>query len=193
MQRAWRVGAVLSLGLLGLFGCGDDDGDGDDDNPPADGGHDAGRMDGGGDAGRDAGPMDGGLDANIDAGPVTETFQSLYNDIFNMKCRSCHSSEDGGVRSGGLSLWPKGDAYMQLVNIHAAGPACGDAGTDGGYTRVIPSKPNESLLVLKVEPSPPCGLRMPRTPLTADASVPPLSTTEIERLRRWIQQGAKND
>ncbi len=208
-MRTWPVVAVL---LLGLYGCGGDDGD---DDGKEDAGNDAGH-DAGGDAGGDAGhPADGGggstdggasdastgpsadagssTDAGMDGGggnidgglaDAGESFDKLYSEIFMTRCGPCHSSLDGGHKSGGLSLVPKD--LSQLIDIHSTG-ACADA----GFIRVVKGQPDMSLLLLKLEPNPPCGQRMPRA--IGDASAMYLDDAEVERVRRWIEEGANNN
>lgn len=56
----------------------------------------------------------------------------------------------------------------------------------GGYSAIVPGKPDESWIMKRLEPEAP-ELRMP--PPMAD--VPPLSKDEIALLRRWIAEGAK--
>jgi hypothetical protein len=61
------------------------------------------------------------------------------------------------------------------------GPDC----KDSGLKRVAPGKPDESLLLLKLEGKQPCGLPMP-----VGAK---LSDDQISQVRAWIQDGAKNN
>jgi hypothetical protein len=55
----------------------------------------------------------------------------------------------------------------------------------GGFLRVVPGSPEESLLYLKVSMDvPPCGTRMPF------GATHPLPAADIDLIRTWIQGGA---
>jgi hypothetical protein len=85
--------------------------------------------------------------------------------ILNQNCMPCH----GGVRQkNGVSF---------LFREEALG-----RGKSGKKT-VVPGKPDESELIVRVTSSDP-EARMPY-------HAPPLSTQQIDLLRRWIRQGAK--
>lgn len=101
------------------------------------------------------------------------TFTSLYETIFKPKCAACHGA-------GLLTLTDKMSAYMALVNVGAT-MEC------GGMMRVLPGKPEMSVLIMAVKAE---GCRLTgRMPPTGDG----LSEAEIERLSAWIRDGAKND
>jgi hypothetical protein len=100
--------------------------------------------------------------------------------IWNSLCTGCHSS--GG--RGGLNLLA-GSSHASLVNTPAAGAPCGGK----GYTRVVPSKPDESLLVNKLLPNPLCGTQMPQGNTSHFDNNP----GQLTRIRSWILAGARND
>ncbi len=111
-----------------------------------------------------------------DEGPVLPEVEinevSFSNDIqpiFDNNCISCHPS------SGNLDL-TAGNSYNQLVNINAS-----------GYTaiRVIPNEPENSVLYKKIDGSGTYGSNMP-----LGGS---LNANEVELIRLWIEQGAKNN
>ena len=70
-------------------------------------------------------------------------------------------------------------AYKALIGTASTSSKC------SGRTYVVPGKPDESLLLLKLT-SPPCGDHMP---LGGDA----LTSEQIESIRLWISDGAKDD
>ena len=75
----------------------------------------------------------------------------------------------------------KSTAYDELVRIaDAQGQQC----MGGNRRRVVPSYPNESLLVQKLEGTQNCGSRMP----AGDAGA--LSQALINEVRSWIAAGA---
>lgn len=92
--------------------------------------------------------------------------------IFNAYCVSCH----GG--NGGLVLG-QGQAYSNLVNTTSFGYA--------PLKRVVPAKPDSSVLYLKISSNPPInvGQRMPQGGA--------LPQDEILTIKYWILQGAKDN
>lgn len=128
-------------------------------------------------SGSDAGGAenDGG-----DAEPP-ESFAALYVDILGPTCGGCHSSD---MHPSMLNLSSAPTAYMQLVNVPAAGGACASS----GLKRVEPGNVPMSLLVQKVTlpDDQVCGSPMPR-------NAPPLSAEQVTRISRWITQGALNN
>jgi len=92
--------------------------------------------------------------------------------IFNTYCVGCH-----GV-NGGLFLGP-GQSYDNLVNTESQSYA--------PLKRVLPSKPDSSVLYLKIASNPPIsvGQRMPQGGA--------LPENEIMTIKYWILQGAKNN
>jgi hypothetical protein len=122
------------------------------------------------------------------AAPALGTFGSIYTNTFvRVGCNGgslCH----GGV-VGMLQMNSKDQAYSALVGVAAMGtnPMMGKGADckDSGLKRVVPGKPDESLLMLKVERRQPCGDPMPASgPLAAD---------KVQEIRDWITNGAKND
>jgi mono/diheme cytochrome c family protein len=94
--------------------------------------------------------------------------------LFKSRCLVCHMP---GAESGELSLHPK-VAYANLVGARA---------TQGPWLRVAPGKPDESYLYLKVTGrhlgAGGSGERMP-------FNEAPLTTEQVNLLRRWIETGA---
>ncbi len=112
------------------------------------------------------GPDDGDNQQTIEA-----TFSSIQKNILTPGCvnRGCHPP------AGPMSL-KEGEAYQNLVNQPSA----------YGMPRVDPGKPDNSALYLKVVGDARTGARMP-------LNAPPLSQEQIDAIRTWIQNGAKND
>jgi hypothetical protein len=102
--------------------------------------------------------------------PGTASGPISYNEdvrpILNKKCLACH----GGVRrKGGLSLLFRTAALDTL---------------DSGKRAIVPGKPGESEIMRRItHPDP--SERMPPD------GKKPLKQTEIQKIRRWIAQGAK--
>jgi hypothetical protein len=118
--------------------------------------------------------------------PGSATFSAIYAEIIVAKGCSSSSLCHGGP-GGGLTLSEQANAYSALVDVAAMGvtltpPHC----RDSGLKRVAPGAPEQSLLFLKVQGSPPCGQAMPPNP-------PLLATADIQRIRDWIMAGAPND
>lgn len=105
-------------------------------------------------------------------------FAALQREIFAPRCAlvGCHTA---AARSGELTLEGPA-AYDELVGAQPAQPAARAA----GWLRVAPFEPERSFLLLKLEgPEPRFGGRMP---LIGD----PLTPSEIDRVRQWIEAGA---
>jgi len=102
--------------------------------------------------------------------PYAVSLPSDVQPIFDSRCVTCH----GG--SGGLFL-TSGQAYSNLVN------------EPSGYNdleRVVPGKPDSSVLYLKVIGDDEVGDRMPQ-------NQQPLNDLQLAQIKFWILQGAKED
>jgi mono/diheme cytochrome c family protein len=152
---------ALAAGLL--FACGN--GDDDDTSTIVD---------------TDSGTSDAAT--TPDAAPLDPTFTNVYATILGGVCAQCHGAATGdGALSGGLLMDTKQDAYSALVNVAAAGEACGTS----GETRVVPSSSATSLLWQKVNGTQTCGGRMP---LGGE-----LEQAQIDLIAAWINAGAQDD
>lgn len=90
------------------------------------------------------------------------------------KCLFCHYEGTPNTPNLNDPFGPEG-----LINVSAR--------YRGGSVRVIPGNPDDSFLIAKVEATEPqaeIGAQMPY-------SYGPLSAAEIERVRQWIEQGAR--
>ena len=133
----------------------------------------------------DAGAKDAGA-----PGP-SPTFSAIYKDVIvGTGCNGgtlCHA---GTV--GNLTMNTKDQAYAALVGVKAMGTNLLDGGVgkpncvDSGLTRVVAGKPDESLLMKKIEHMQPCGDPMPPTGVV-------LAADKVELIRSWIAKGAKDN
>jgi hypothetical protein len=112
-------------------------------------------------------------------------FSAIYAMIFprtsNAHCDMCHGLPAFDQSNGNLSTgMDKDSTYNALVGKKSTSSMCANR------ILVDPGKPETSLLLQKVMPNPPCGLRMPN-------GGAPLTDPQIEMIRSWIAAGAKND
>lgn len=100
--------------------------------------------------------------------PTAYTYTKDIAPLVKSYCRPCHDSEN--ENPSGLSM----DDYERFMK-----------GGNHGLT-VIPGKPKESNLYLKLLPTPPFGKQMARgrKKLTAD---------DVKIIYEWIEQGAKRE
>ena len=97
---------------------------------------------------------------------------SFSEDIFPVlktKCLKCHEKDDANPSSFAM------DNYETMM--------------ESGMTKniIVPGKGNESYLITKLLPNPPKGSQMPIF------SKKKLSNEDIERITRWIDEGAKDN
>jgi hypothetical protein len=135
--------------------------------------------------------VDAGKSAAKDAGEpgLAPTFSAIFTDVIVATgCNGgtlCHA---GTV--GNLTMNTKDQAYAALVGVKAMGmnlvQGKGANCADSGLTRVEPGKPDESLLMMKIEHMQPCGDPMPPTSVV-------LAADTVAQVRAWITKGAKNN
>lgn len=114
-------------------------------------------------------------------GASSATFTQVYTQILGPTCSVHHS---GGAPSGNLNMSSQSLAYQNLVGVAASGPSCG--GADPVPTRVVAYDHDGSLLWQKVMGLQKCGSQMP-------LGGPYLSSTQIDLIASWIDDGAQND
>ncbi len=114
---------------------------------------------------------------------VASSFGALQNSLFSTTCATsgCH---DARTKTAGLDLSTLDAAYQHLVNATPTNP---NARLDG-LVRVRPNKPDESLLLIKLDSS-----RLHRS--DGYGSLMPLGSrglaaSQLEFIRRWILAGA---
>jgi hypothetical protein len=121
-------------------------------------------------------------------GPTPElapTFSSIQQNIFESTdgsgrpaCTNCHTA-NGRTPAGGLNLEHQ-SAYAALVSVASTGKS--------GAVRVVPGDPANSYIVQKLEGTAGIvGSRMPRN------SAVFLTDGQMRVIRRWIEQGARQD
>ncbi|HKP64529.1 MAG TPA: PQQ-binding-like beta-propeller repeat protein [Polyangiales bacterium] len=120
--------------------------------------------------------------------PDSPTFSTVYQKLIVTKgCAGaavCHGSNVGGA----LELTDKASSYRALVNVKAMGTNSIPVGLNcsaSGLTRVVPNKPDESLFLLKLLGTQPCGNIMPPGGK--------VGADDISLVRSWIELGAKDD
>ena len=109
------------------------------------------------------------------ANPIDPSFSQTIQPIFeNEGCTAsqCH----GQTQSAGLGL-RAGTSYGQLVNI---------AATQETGIRVIPGSADSSYLIIKLEGNQTIGSQMPN-------GGNPLDPADIQLIKNWINQGAKDN
>lgn len=138
-------------------------------------------------------PGDPAIGKHFDAGSGPDlsapTFGNVYEAIIAKSCidSQCH----GAAKQGNLDMGNQIVAFSNLVGTKAsgmcAGPDGGPLSTCGcaksGKVRVVPGKPDQSLLVEKLGGNPSCGDRMPPT---SD----PLPDDLQNLVKNWILSGA---
>lgn len=120
--------------------------------------------------------------------PVTaeSSFGHIQEKILSRSCAlsGCHASSQDAAFAEHKLVLSNGEAYANLVN---ADPSNRDAKADG-LKRIMPSNPEKSLLFLKLSCDPSLKLNGygNQMPLGRD----PISSGQLEYLKRWIEAGA---
>jgi hypothetical protein len=169
-MRSLRIGIAMSVAA---FGCGS-----------SSGGSDASALSGGSDASALSGGSSASAGSAAPAPPPAPpaTFTEVYAMVFprttNAHCDMCHGLPPFEQSNGNFSTgFDRASTYASLVGKSSTSGAC------QGRVFVVPGKPEESLLLQKVLPDPPCGLRMPN-------GGAPLTDAQNELIRSWITAGA---
>ena len=121
------------------------------------------------------------------------SFMRVWNEIILAK--GCGSVLCHGGGQGELMMDSRDGAYASLVNVPAAGAACGAS----GKLRVKAGDPEASLLLDKISHAmPACGAPMPVAVKFAPDCASPSPTlctqaSEVALVRAWIAAGAAND
>ena len=119
---------------------------------------------------------DAAAGCNVDSDPSTPVSFSidLVSGVFvRGKCLTCHTGGGQGVQQSGFNI----GSYTQL----RAG------GQHSGTSIVVDGQPCSSIIVLKIDTSPPFGRRMPFN------GPPYLATGDIQLVRDWIAEGAHDN
>ncbi|QRK06612.1 cadherin-like domain-containing protein [Archangium violaceum] len=119
---------------------------------------------------------------SVDVRVDVPSYAAHIQPIWNAQCVGCHTGSPG---RGNLTL-DADKSYASIVNVGAAGTPCGPT----GLKRVLPGKPDESLMVTKLgSPPMPCGNRMPPNNQAHFDEHP----GELTRIRSWVLAGALNN
>ena len=120
---------------------------------------------------------------NMSTAPAMDDGAVTWSNIYAFDFRSCQVSNCHGKGTAGVVMTNKDAAWDSLVN-QPASPT--NMCSQLGKQRVVPGKPDESLLFLKLDgDSAPCGQQMPPGGQ--------LSRKARERVRAWIEMGAEKD
>lgn len=119
-------------------------------------------------------------DSGASEASASVTFTEVYTTILKPTCAAvCHG---GAHPFAGLNMGTQAEAFSNLVNVMAAGSACGST----GEVRVVPGNAAKSLLYNKVAGTQDCGVRMPY-------GGPYLDQALIDLIETWIDEGAPNN
>jgi hypothetical protein len=123
----------------------------------------------------------GGTDGNNNGGNTGRTVKadpSFASDVFEIFTRrGCTGSLCHGGGQGGLTMSSATGAYADLVDVKS--PITQEV-------RVIAGNAANSYLVKKLEGTASAGERMP-------LGGSPLDATDLQNIKNWINQGAKNN
>jgi hypothetical protein len=107
-------------------------------------------------------------------GPTGASFTAVYDGVLKSCGQSCHAP----MGLDPLDLSSQSIAYSSLVGKDGAGMCAGKG------KLVDPGNCKTSLLYLKLQPNPVCGLQMP-------LGMAPVNQAGIDALCKWITDGAK--
>jgi hypothetical protein len=121
--------------------------------------------------------------------PGSPTWTAIYQEIIaGTGCNggvSCHA----GTAAGNLVMKNMTDGYTALIGVAAMGTNVPSGGTnckDTNMKRIVAGDPTISLLYQKISSAmPPCGAHMPPGGN--------LTPAQIDQIKMWIMNGAKND
>jgi hypothetical protein len=119
---------------------------------------------------------------NAPIGTTRADWESIYTALAPM-CLGCHSTQTGPSTGQGFVLGDRNpcSAYHNVVGKASVTPMC--SGTQ--QSLVVPSDPNTSLLLRKLEATQSCGMPMP----LGSKGLGPDNAT-VKSLRTWIENGA---
>jgi len=115
---------------------------------------------------------DGGGGTTVKADP------SFATDVFQVLTRNgCTAGGCHGGGQGGLTMTSATNGYAHLVGVPS---------TETGELRVLAGNADDSYLVKKLEGRAAVGARMP-------LGGAPLTATDLQNIKNWINRGAKNN
>jgi len=111
------------------------------------------------------------LTAGCQRAPGKVSYARDVAPILTTRCQSCHKPGQPGYVASGFDL----QGYDSLMKGTRYGPV------------VLPGDPLTSALVMLIEGRADPAIKMPH------AGAQPLTSEEIATIRRWVEQGAKNN
>jgi hypothetical protein len=129
--------------------------------------------------------------------PPPNSFTNVYDTTIGPTCTNAFCHYAGiGLRQGSLDMNSRVIAYWNLVDQPCQGFACASQGT-----RVVPGRPDASILYMKVsQTQPTCGVQMPASvdAIKVPGGNPAFSGTALtadqqDLIKSWILDGAQND
>ena len=137
---------------------------------------------GGAGAASGSGGASGSGATNTSSLPMTDDGSPTWNNIFTFDFRTCRLAGCHGTGTAGLDMTSPQAALDTLINQPAdPNRECAKFGKQ----RVVPGKPDESLLYLKLDIKAPCGNQMP-----VGGELPQKAK---DRVKAWIEMGAKRE
>ncbi len=123
------------------------------------------------------GTQGGDFAATFIVAGLIATLDSIQTNIFTPTCATagCHTGPAGPVLPAGMDLSDADASFNNLVMVLSLQAA--------PLLRVMPTDPDNSYLIQKLEGTAAMGLRMPR-------NLPPLPQADIDVVRQWITDGA---
>jgi len=109
--------------------------------------------------------------AGCQRAPAEVSYKADVGPILEKHCKSCHTPGQAGYVASGFDL----QGYESLMKGTRYGPV------------VLPRDPLTSALVMLIEGRVDPSIKMPH------GGVNPMSDDEIKTIRRWVEQGAKNN
>jgi uncharacterized membrane protein len=103
--------------------------------------------------------------------PAPVSYATDVAPILETRCKSCHTPGQPGYVASGFDL----QGYDSLMKGTRFGPV------------VLPGDPLTSALVMLIEGRADPSIKMPH------AGAQPLTAEQIATIRRWVEQGAKNN
>jgi len=127
---------------------------------------------------------------------LNPTFTNVYSNVIGQRCTGCHRPGGSGVTVGGLDMSTQAAAYANLVGVTSAGTSAGSSGVtcaSAAILRVAPAQSFASLLLNKVNSKLTGTLALCGSPMPLPATANPLSQSQIDLIKTWIDNGAAND
>jgi hypothetical protein len=119
------------------------------------------------------GTQGGNFVATFTVAGIQPTLQSIQDNVFTPICSGCHTGPSSGLLPSGMDLTSAAHSAASLINVVSV--------ENPALKRVLPTDPNNSYLIKKLEGT--AGTQMP-------LGGQPLSAATIAQIRAWITNGA---